>query len=352
MRSETVGFINVTRQCNVDCKRCYLTEEHRSAKERLSTSVLQRFLNSEFWSDRECTFIWEGGEPSLIGSRSMQLLVDTLRQALPDARQTMVTNCFSVPDWLVEMVGAEFNGLVETTYALGNKLNLAGSEDAYQARFFAGLNKFWDAGIPCVVNVELNSETVQKGPAALADLMISNRCKAWEFDISVDFHRFLRTPVYHAATTPALPLTVPYMEVWNFLFQLKDLHYPRLRNAGITVGAFEQKAGAPNLQFNVLSEDRFFTLNPDGTVTTNPLYSDLGGTILGDLHQTTMDDLVCSRNRLGRVVYERKRARACRDCAHVNYCGGGPAHVPVFDGSGECAGGMRLWNSLLRLQSA
>ena len=43
---EAVGFINVTRQCNVDCKRCYLTEAHRAARERLPLATLEAFLSS------------------------------------------------------------------------------------------------------------------------------------------------------------------------------------------------------------------------------------------------------------------------------------------------------------------
>lgn len=351
MRSEAVGFINVTRQCNVDCKRCYLTDEHRSAKERLTVATLERFLESSFWHERECTLIWEGGEPTVIGSQAMQLLIDTARRVLPSARQTMVTNCFSVPDWLVAMVRAEFGGLVETTFALGHKFSLAGSEAVYQERFLAGLNKFWIEGIPCVVNVELNAETVRMGTQALADLMLKSQCKAWEFDISVDFSSFLQDPIFHASSTPALPLTVPYQEVWSFLVDLRDGHYAKLKESGIRIGAFEQKIEADNTQFNVLSEDRFLTLNPDGTVTTNPLYSDLDETFIGDLHLVDINEMIASRNRLSRVSYERKRVRACRECQHVSYCGGGPAHVPVFDGSGECAGGLRLWDSL-RLQSA
>ncbi len=352
MRSKAIGFINVTRQCNVDCKRCYLTEEHRSTRERLSVAILQQFLQSSFWVDRECTLIWEGGEPSVIGPQAMQLLVDTARRQLPSAKQTMVTNCFSVPDWLLAMVHEEFDGLVETTYALGNKFNLAGSEVIYQERFLSGLNKFWSAGVPCVVNVELNAETVRAGADALVDVMLQSECKVWEFDISVDFASFLRTPVYHPASTPALPLTVPYQKAWSYLADLRERHYARLNRAGITIGVFEQNPDAGNLQFNVLSEDRFLTLNPDGTVTTNPLYSDLEGTILGDLHHSSLDSMIISRNRLARIAHERRRMRACNECEHVNYCGGGPAHVPVFDGSGECAGGLSIWNSLLRMQSA
>ena len=68
---EAVGFINVTRQCNVDCKRCYLTEAHRAARERLPLATLEAFLSSMFWVGRPVTLIWEGGEPTVVGQGFM-----------------------------------------------------------------------------------------------------------------------------------------------------------------------------------------------------------------------------------------------------------------------------------------
>ncbi|EMZ45856.1 TPA: hypothetical protein ONB34_003830 [Pseudomonas aeruginosa] len=346
-RSEAVGFINVTRQCNVDCKRCYLTEANRAAGERLPTYTLKAFLTSDFWADRPVTLIWEGGEPTIVGPSRMQLYVDQARGLLPHASQTMVTNCFSVPNWLIDLSHSAFNGQVETTFALGHKFSLSGSEDLYTRRFLTGLNRFWDAGVVCTVNVELNSETIKRGPTALAELMLSTKAKVWEFDISVDFRTFLAEPIYQASSAPELPLTASYAAVWTFLHTLEATHGRQLRDAGITIGALEQVAGEANNQFNVLSEDRFLTLNPDGSVTTNPLYSDLEGTFLGNLQDAPLDELLSSPRRLARVIAERRRLLPCRSCPHFSYCSGGPAHVPVTDGSGECAGGKGMWDLLL-----
>lgn len=347
VKTEAVGFINVTRQCNVDCKRCYLTESHRAAKERLPGNTLAAFLTADFWQDRPVTLIWEGGEPSVVGHSLMQLYVAHASDLLPHASQTMVTNCFSVPNWLIDLSHSAFNGQVETTFALGHKFSLSGSEDLYTRRFTAGLDRFWDAGVVCTVNVELNTETIERGPTVLADLMLTTKAKVWEFDISVDFRRFLAQPNYQASSTPELPLTASYASAWAYLHALHAAHGQQLRDAGITIGAFEQVAGEANNQFNVLSEDRFLTLNPDGTVTTNPLYSDLEGTFLGNLQEAPLDDLLSSPRRLARVIAERRRLMPCRACPHFSYCSGGPAHVPVTDGSGECAGGRAMWDLLL-----
>lgn len=349
---EAVGFINITRQCNVDCQRCYLTERNRKTSERLPVPILERFLRHSFWEDREATLIWEGGEPTVVGRSAMQLYCDAARRVLPHARQTMVTNLFSVPDWLVDMISHEFNGNVETTYAGAKKRSLAGSESVFQSQFFEGLNKLWRNGIECPVNVELNAETVNAGVDALAMSILGSEGKIWEFDISVDFQSFLASPVYVSNSVPVLPLTVSYAKAWGFLAQLRDKWSETFRRHGIHIGVFEQVPGKPNNQFNVSCENRFLTLNPDGSVTTNPLYSDLEQTHLGNLAEVDMDAILGNRNRLMRILADRKRAASCNDCVHFSHCAGGPSHVPVHDGSGECAGGKGMWDSLLEAQVA
>tara|TARA_R110002124_G_scaffold128157_15_gene288691 strand:+ start:15093 stop:16148 length:1056 start_codon:yes stop_codon:yes gene_type:complete len=349
---EAVGFINVTRQCNVDCKRCYLTESNRKAKERLPLSILSEFLKHRFWENRDVTLIWEGGEPSLVGKGAMELYCRTARNVLPQARQTMVTNCFSVPDWLIAMVHDEFAGNVETTFAFGKKYSLSGSEELYQSQFLKGLNRFWDSGIECPVNVELNAETISAGVNNLAKIILESKCRSWEFDVSVDFRSFLQAPEYAASTVPLLPLTASYADAWAFIRDLQMNWGQRFNDAGVSIGAFEQEAGQGNNQFNVACENRFLTLNPDGVVTTNPLYSDLEGTFLGNVEFDGLDEILANRNRLMRILAERKRTQDCHHCVHLPYCGGGPSHVPVLDGSGECAGGKGMWDKILGKQNA
>lgn len=349
---EAVGFINITRQCNVDCARCYLTAENRLAKERLPLAMLEVFLRSSFWQGRPVVLIWEGGEPTVVGRDAMTGYCHLARALAPHAAQTMVTNCFSVPNWLIDLSFDEFGGQVETTFALHQKHSLAGDPDQYQRRFLAGLNKLWSAGIHCPVNVELNLETISAGVDALAAVILESQCKVWEFDVSVDFAAFLKDPRYSNQSVPLLPLTASYAAVWKYLLELLEQWGEAFADAGITIGAFAQQVGQPNNQFNVSGESRFLTLNPDGSVTTNPLYSDLQGTHLGNVAVESMDQILRSPRRKGRILADRSRSSPCRACDHVHYCKGGPSHVAVVDGSGECAGGKSMWDRLAEVSGA
>jgi len=349
---EAVGFINVTRQCNVDCTRCYLTKEHRSAKERLPIHKLESFLGSMFWHGRPVTLIWEGGEPTVIGRQAMRDYCLLAREILPHAEQTIVTNCFSVPNWLIDLALQEFGGNAETTYAHAQKYTLGGDAYQYQRKFFAGLDKLWSAGIHCPVNVELNAETIQAGVDSLAAAILDSQCKVWEFDVSVDFRSFLKEPRYTANSVPLLPLTVSYSSVWEYLLELNARWGSSFKEAGISIGAFQQQIGQSNTQFNVACESRFLTLNPDGMVTTNPLYSDLPETFLGNVSIEGMDEILRSPRRKARIIADRRRIAPCQGCEHAFYCKGGPSHVPVTDGSGECAGGRAMWDQLLERSCA
>lgn len=344
---EAVGFINVTRQCNVDCKRCYLTEAHRARKERLSSEALEAFLCSMFWQGRPVTLIWEGGEPTIVGHDQMKAYCGSARKLLPHAKQTMVTNCFNVPNWLIDLAHEEFSSTLETTYAYARKASLSGDEAHYQHKFFTGLDKLWAAGIECPVNVELNIETIKAGVDVLASVILKSQCRVWEFDVSVDFRAFLAAPMYSVQSVPILPLTATYHDMWTFLLELQSRWGRAFSDAGISIGAFQQMIGQPNNQFNVACESRFLTLNPDGTVTTNPLYSDLQGTFLGNVLDGGMESILSSQRRKARIMADRTRVSPCRRCEHAGYCKGGPSHVPVTDGSGECAGGRRFWEQLL-----
>lgn len=341
-----VGFINITRQCNVDCKRCYLTEAHRSAKERLPLATLEAFLSHPFWQERGAVLIWEGGEPSLVGEQAMREYCREARRLLPHASQAIVTNAFHVPGWLIRLIQEELDGNVETTYAYRHKFSLAGDEQHYQRRFLEGLDRFWRAGLNCTVNIELNAETVAAGTDALAAVMLNSQCREWEVDISVDFRKFLAAPEYTPDSVPVLPLTVSYRHAWDFLLELREKWGPAFREAGIRLGTIEQRAADGNQQFNIACEHRFLTLNPDGTVTTNPLYSDLEGTFLGNVGTEGLDPILANPRRMRRILADRKRLAPCRSCEHFSYCRGGPSHVAPHDGSGECAGGHAMWTIL------
>jgi hypothetical protein len=269
----------------------------------------------------------------------MTALVEAVAEAAPHARQTAVSNMFTAAPWFLELARTWFGGRIETTWAAGRKTTLAGDGLAYQMRFEAALRSAIDAGLVCPINVEVNTETLEAGPDALLDMMLRTGASVCEFDLSFDFQRFWSKPEFGPGCVPLLPPTARYSDVAAFLLAL----HRRIVVRGLS-GRIHSHALVPfaargvDLPFNTRSESRFVTLNPDGTVTTVPLYSDIVPTYLGNLHDQTLSQCLSHPNRGLRIAFEEIRALPCGACPHQLSCQGGPSHAPLFDGSGECAG--------------
>jgi MoaA/NifB/PqqE/SkfB family radical SAM enzyme len=135
-----VLFVNLTRLCNVDCPRCYLTPENRRSKLALRQGLLTDILSSDFFSkpasDGEHPLvIFQGGEPTIVGHTAFLGYIDEVRRVAPAARMTMVSNLMRLPDWVIDVSREYFDCRIETTWAAGNKKSLRGDEAVFQERF-------------------------------------------------------------------------------------------------------------------------------------------------------------------------------------------------------------------------
>gem|GEM_PF-5492295 len=271
---------------------------------------------------------------------------------LPAARQIIVTNLVHAPRWLVTLV-QEHNLVIETTFALGARALLDRSVEHFQERFIAAARRLADNGITLHVNLELNRETVACDPARLIEIIRDAKLTRIYFDISVQFDRFLRSPRYNADGYPVFETTITHAEHSRYLLELEERYGETLRSLGVHISNFDDPATSrTNNDFNVNRDGEFITLNPDGTVTSNPLFSDLEPTYLGNLETMSFDRIVRNPKRLWRIAYEAKRRRPCVSCPHLPSCQGGPSHVPLFDESGECAGHKLIWDRLTQKNGA
>lgn len=341
---DRVLFVNVTRQCNVDCDRCYLTLDHRLKKERLSFDTFEKLVSHPWFSEKDLTVIWEGGEAALIGNKAFNGFARLCAEKLPHARQTMVTNLYALPDWLIELSHQYFSSHIETTLALSKKKGLISDEAQFLKAFASSYKKARAAGISCPINIELNRETIRMGPSALLDYLELIGANQIEIDVSVEFKEFFQNPAYGIDGYPLLPLTASYVEFSEYLKSLMTDHWDRVRQLGIHSTLFDQyRLGRSSTMFAVQRGHDFITLNPDGTVTTNPLYSDFPNTYLGDLNNQEPADILFGGKRDRYLRHEMRRTIPCLKCAHFEHCAGGPSHVPVQDGSGECVGMKSIW---------
>jgi hypothetical protein len=336
-----VLFLNATRRCNIDCPRCYITAAHRAGRDAVPVDLVHKALRDPFFRDHAgpVVVIHQGGEIQTLGRERLTALVQAVAEAAPHARQTAVSNMFTAAPWFLELARTWFGGRIETTWAAGRKSTLAGDGPAYQARFEQSMRAAIGAGLVCPINIEVNTETLAAGPDALLDMMLRTGASVCEFDLSFDFQRFWSAPAFGPGQVPLVPPTARYSDVSAFLVGLRRRIVLRGLSDRIHSHALVPfGARGADLPFNTRSEARFVTLNPDGSVTTIPLYSDIVPTHLGNLHTQSLADCLAHPNRALRMAFENERALPCAGCPHQAACQGGPSHAPLFDGSGECAG--------------
>ncbi|OXX42296.1 hypothetical protein B9J93_18150 [Vibrio sp. V17_P4S1T151] len=341
-------FINVTRQCNINCPRCYLTIEQRTRKECIPFEYIDKALSDPFFlgDDIEPIIAWEGGELTLVGQHVLRDYMQRVRDKFPKVRQTMVTNAYNTPNWLIDLCREYMDNHFEVTYSMGHKFTLDGSSEKYQERFLRSIQKARKAGMSVTVNVELNKETFEAGAGALVEIMRKSDAKIWEFDASVQFDKFLESPLYNHMMYPVLPLSINYDQFSSYLIELVDKYGHELQEMGIQSSIlWHSQTQAKSQFFNVKNSDMMFTLNPDGTVVTDVLWCDMGAMILGNIKDQKISDFMDHPIRRKHSRWENKlRCKSCVNCEYYHSCQGGPSHVPVYDGvTNECAGAKKLY---------
>lgn len=337
-------FINVTKQCNLNCHKCYITEDNRLTKFFLKNQTLENLCSSPEIKEAESILVvWEGGEAALAGYKKLKEYSSIVKANIPNAKQTMVTNMLTMPNWLIKLCKEDFGGVIETTFAFGGKFTWSGSEDVYIDKFKSSLKKAIDSGLNCVVNVELNPATLKKGPGGIIDIAKETGCMHWDLDFSLDFTGFFDNPVYNLDNYPIIPAQTTYAEVSNYLKSFVLDYGSEVQKIGMKIPMLNYLQGIhENKSFNIQSELNFISLNPDGTITTDPLFSDLPKTYLGNINTSDFKEILNSKARKMRARHERKRLAKCVSCPYFNDCRGSSSHVPTFDKSGECCGFFKL----------
>lgn len=335
-------FVNATKTCNIDCPRCYIKEENRKSKDSFDLTILKRFFDTpEFINASSCTLIWQGGEPSIKGEsffRSADAVIPSF------VKQRMVTNLYNLPNWLIKYSREKFDSQLETTYAIGRKYNLKGSSKHYQQRFISNMKKAVKENIMITGNVELNDETLLAGPENFFNIIKSTENDRWEFDVSINFLKFFENENFNEYGSPILPTSISYKNHSKFLKRL--IQIASKDKYELTTSWHENIDDInDNHSFNNLREREFITINPDGTITTNPLYSDIKDTYLGNINTTSIDDILRSKKRIMRIKGEINRLKDCIGCNRLVKCKGGSSYINVFDGSGECAGFKEVFNN-------
>jgi len=349
-RDELYLFVNVTRRCSMNCRICFLSERIRKNDIFLNLSLLAKMLEHPLFSNAGAalTIMWEGGEPTLAGESGLQDYIEVAKRTVPDAQQSIVTNLLSCPDWLIDMTHREFSSVIESTFSYGGRETWTGELDKYLSLYSDSLRKIHSNNIECHVQFDVNRETFEAGTEKVMNYMLDNGVKFIDFNIAVEFADFYADPKFNRYGYPIFnSLSISYLQFSEFILEIAG-KYKEVIDSGNLIISNLDLVSPLNVSraFNVKQDFDFFTLNPDGTVTSNPLFSSIPDTFYGDISANDVDDVVNSDKRMKRSVYEHRRTLECGDCNFYSKCNGMSSFVPLFDGSGECSGFKRVFESL------
>lgn len=328
-------FINVTKECNLDCTRCYLHEQSRSTKSLLSIDTAEKFLCNAHFAQKVSQIVLQGGEINLVSVDHIEDLLKLCRYRHPNATIRIVSNLLGVKPEFFSLLHEYCESNIETTFALNSKSLKNGDEQLYKEVFCATAWQYYNQNISISSNFELNIESLLKGASEFYNYVAYFPPSYWDFDLSLDFKSFLRDQEYSRNGTPLIKATVSYKQFWDYLLDLKVLK-DDLNAKKIEISFFKAASERVNNQFSAGQLGCFYTLNPDGYVTTNPLYSDLKSTFIGNV-----EDLVVHKSDVWKRLFndELIRLKECSSCERFRSCGGSITYVQLHDGSGECVGG-------------
>lgn len=329
-------FVNLTKECNLDCIRCYLDEASRANSRILDVDTAVSFFANPHFRNKVSSIVMQGGELNLVNSKRISEICHVASEAHPEADIRFVTNLLGLKKTHVELMHVFCNSNVETTFAFDRKVVKGGTSSSYKEVFKKTAHEYHRLGVSISINFELNRESIDAGSAAFINYLADFPPSYWDFDISLDFPKFTQNPSFTSKITPCVPATVKYIEFWNYISELIDSR-ETLKSRGIEISYFQESVRQSNNQFGSGKLASFYTLNPDGSVTTNPLYSDIEHVFIGNVNSSL--DIPCSATWIQLVSDEIERLRSCTSCERYRVCGGGNTYVPINDGSGECIGG-------------
>ncbi len=351
MDKDIYVFLNATKLCNLDCKFCFLPAEARKNDNRIvDVDKLISFLNSVEFENKEVELCWEGGELTTIAFDQLSYMIKKIDSQC-NVRQTAVTNLYKTEDRFIELVKKYFNGEIETTFAFADKATWEGDEKKYLQKFKDNLTKVLKLGIECPVNFELNKQSLLVEPSKFFDywVEISNSADAVvkiEIDYSIDFLEYSKHNTVNSLNYPELTLQSSYTEISNYLIELykEYIIVNKDRKNKILITLFEEiEKNLENRTFNICMDNQYFTINPDGGVASDPLFTEIDSVFIGNIYTDTTKEILSNSQRPKRKLFELERQSQCINCSEFKYCKASSSHVPVYlPGDDECCGFLSL----------
>jgi radical SAM protein with 4Fe4S-binding SPASM domain len=347
--SRILVTIELAKQCNIYCKQCYIDPDERKADGRLlPLTVIDQLAKSKILTECDslklCVY---GGEISVVNNDYVDAFMQGLRKEFPHAQFSLVSNFFKPRKGFAELY-ALHSEIMEVTFDFGRQ-TMMGDREKFLDSFKASIEYLTriHSADSVFLNFPLNKATLDFGAQSAVDYFGSfdlpkGISLSLRFDHSVDFDRFRREGKPHDLISgyPKINPEIPYSSFVNYMKEVAQIR---------------DKRGIDNLVIPLLDckdytlDDRFYSgivsdtmlsISSYGDLTINPLFTSIPSAYLGNVLQTSIEEMVSSRKYKTLIRHERGRMMQCLSCDQFNNCGGGSVYLSKQDpfGGTECVG--------------
>jgi radical SAM protein with 4Fe4S-binding SPASM domain len=341
--------IEVCKACNVYCENCFLSYENRLRDRRLfKKEWVTKLSESRVFADcKDLHVSVLGGELSIVDQDYLEDFVDHIKTLWPDCSFSMVSNFFNSKPRFLDLY-LKHSNVVETTFDFGRR-NLNLNRDVFLGSFRKYIEELACRGADLNIDINFvtNRESVDYGVGAALDYFSSFSLPKGgrllvKFDHAIDFVAFRAQGMPHDKRSgmPSFPLDLGYAEYAGFVAEFRKIRDARGLD-WIVVPQIDFVDQRPDDRFFFTKgSGRVLSLSSDGFVTTNPLFTEISSTFLGNIADMSLEDCIDSDRYFLTFSKETRRAMECSACEYYDRCEGGSLFLPKYAGgdSSECAG--------------
>lgn len=331
-------YFKPTNYCHVGCDHCYLPEETRADRSKMSmdkVKVVANFLAeaTQKWRDKEIYLIWHGGEPLVLPPDYFYKAGEIFDEIIPGHKEGIQTSLMPYSNKYNKLIKDRFGGGIGTSVDFDAR-TIKGSSDDYQKKWMKKVNLAREHGHSLGLLI-----TPARGDLGKAKERID-----WLVDRNFDYFNFERYNSF-GQTLSQKPTNKEHSD---FLKDVFDALLDRIEQNGyapmvpVIVAALGGILnGMPGDRWGGNCQHDFIVIEPDGSLNNCPdkaLFESPYSNINDGLQSFQNSPI---RKKWIRIQAVGHRINECASCENNTWCKSGCPITPNADPHGdetECSG--------------
>jgi radical SAM protein with 4Fe4S-binding SPASM domain len=343
-------YLRVIEACNLYCRHCFIPGNPKRLRDEDFARIPDQ-LRRLSKPGQTLLIQLHGGEPTLIGADMTERLIGMLKESIPDRtlRFGIQTNLMSYDRQWARVYNRHFEGEVGVSWDVDirqTKRQVRDSNREYEDRFWPKMNQLLEDGLTPYLVVTATRLFFERfrNPADFFAFLTERGIRYAHIErltpTGYAIDHWSEIGVNNQQYASYMARFARSYRLWNM--QREEEKAPRLSLSPFD-GLFESvaslKAGSPRGYgcWSGSCDTRFHTIDAYGYTP--------GCTALTAGRSKTNSTVV----PITFFQQRQQRRDPCRDCEYRPICSSGCLGLDAFDDSGECAGGLQLFQTAMSL---